>query len=370
MQVPFVDLKAQYLTISREIDVAIKRVLHDGIFIGGHEVESFEKEFARYIGGTYCISLNSGTDALILGTRALELAPHDEVIFSVNTYYATALAATWNSLTPVFVDMSDEDFGISLADLKRKINSRTKAIFLTHLYGQSDKIGEVKDMIKKTGRKIHLIEDCAQAHGALYNKKKVGNFGVFSAFSFYPSKNLGAYGDGGAIITSDSALTKKIKRLKEYGQSKKNLHESIGVNSRLDSIHAAILRTKLKKINVWNKHRRQRAGLYNQLLGGISELKVPAEFVERPSVYHLYVIQTPKRDKLHKYLLSKRVITQIHYPFPLHEQKAFAFLKHKKTDFPLASKRAREILSLPMYPELTNNQIHYVANTIREFYNS
>jgi len=369
MNIPLVDLKAQYNNNSKEIDLAINRVLQAGWFIGGEEVVNFQQEYTKYIGTKYCIGVNSGTDALVLGLRALELMHGDEIIIPANTFIATALAASENGLKPVFVDIDEKDFGIDLADLKRKINNRTKAVIVVHLYGQSDKIDEIKKVIKESGKNIHLIEDACQAHGAFYNKKRVGNYGVFSTFSFYPGKNLGAYGDGGAIVTSDTKLARKYKLLHEYGQKEKYFHQSLGVNSRLDTLQAAILRVKLRHLEKWNKRRQEIASLYTRLISqNIHEVIPPMEFNERKSVFHLYVIRAKKRDKLLKYLHESGVGALIHYPHPLHLQKAYQHLGYKRGDFPTTEKLSNEILSLPIYPELKKEQVEYVFNKTREFY--
>lgn len=367
-KIPFVDLKAQYQIIKREINEAIGKTIKNFQFIQGEGVKLFEKEFARYLNVRYCITVNSGTDALILGIRALELKPGDEIIVPVNTFIATALGVSENGLKPVFVDI-DDDYGINLDDLKRKINSRTKAIILVHLYGQPDKIDEVKEIIKKTGKKIYLIEDACQAHGADYKGIKVGNFGIFAAFSFYPGKNLGAYGDGGAIVTNDKKLAEKYRLLREYGQIKKYYHQTLGVNSRLDTIQAAILRVKLRYLDRWNKLRQKHAKLYTEILNkNLPFIKTPKEFPERRSVYHLYVIRVKKRDQLFNYLQNKGVQALIHYPIPLHLQEAYKFLGYKKGDFPIAEKVASEILSLPMFPELKLDFIRKEIKLILNFY--
>lgn len=369
MLVPFVDLKLQYKSIKNEIDAALQKVITNSQFIQGAEVALFEKEFAKYLSSSSCVSLNSGTDALILGVRALNLPIKSEILIPVNTYFATALAAVENDLKPVFVDIDASDFGMNLDDLKRKINSKTSAIIIVHLYGQPDKIDEIKEIIKKKGKKIHIIEDAAQAHGALYKKKKVGTFGTFGAFSFYPSKNLGAFGDGGAIVSDNSKLVKKLKMLREYGQKKKNVHEIAGVNSRLDTLQAAILRAKLKHLDRWNRQRQKIAALYTRLLNiKIPLIKTPSEFPERKSIYHLYVGRIQKRDKLLNFLKKKGITCQIHYPTPLHLQRAFNFLGYKKGDFPQVEKVFSEILSLPMYPELEKESIEYVVSQIESFY--
>ena len=367
MKVPYLDLQAQYTAIRPEIDHAFGQVFEKMQFIGGEEVASFEKEFASFLGVTHVISVNSGTDALILGIEALHLSPDDEVIVPVNTFYATAVAVTRNNLRPVFVDI-DEQYGISLSDLKKKITAKTKAIIAVHLYGQPENITGIQQIIQETNKEIFLIEDACQAHGAVYENKKVGTFGIFSAFSFYPGKNLGAYGDGGVIATNDDALDKKYRLLREYGQTTKYHHESIGVNSRLDSIQAAVLRKKLSHLDVWNNQRTANASYYNECLHDCSQVVLPARLPDRPSVFHIYAIRAQKRDALQQYLKDHGIVTLIHYPIPLHVSEAFSYLKYKKGDFPVAEHHAEELLSLPMYPELSKEQITYVGNTIKEFY--
>jgi len=338
-------------------------------FIQGDEVKNFEKNFSDYLEVKYCISVNSGTDALILGLRSLNLKPQDEVIIPANTFIATALGATENNLKPVFVDIDPQDFGIDLTDLKNKINQRTKAVVVVHLFGQPDKISEIKDIIKQSKQKIYLIEDACQAHGAYYYDKRVGGEGIFSAFSFYPGKNLGAYGDGGAIVTNDKRIAEKIKLLREYGQSKKYFHETLGINSRLDTIQAAILNIKLTRLDHWNKQR-QAAALYytNQIKTFFPNLLPPQKFFDRQSVYHLYVVRTKKRNQLLKFLNKNNVQALIHYPVPLHLQKAFHYLGYKKGDLPNTEKAASEILSLPIYPEITKKQIDYIIGKLKDFY--
>ncbi len=368
MKVPFVDLNAQHNEISSEIDNTFKRVIASSAFIDGEEVTRFEQEFADYIKIDHCVSVNSGTDALILGIRALNFDLSDEIIVPANTFIATALGISENGLKPVFVDCDNTDYGIDLIDLKRKITSRTRAIIAVHLYGQPDKLDEINSIIKKSGKNIHLIEDAAQAHGALYKNKPVGSFGTFAIFSFYPAKNLGALGDGGAIVTNNKKLATQFRLLREYGQIKKYYHLQSGRNSRLDSIQAAMLRVKLKHLDDWNKDRQQHAAQYNQKLSSLTPVVLPSDYKMRKSIYHLYVIKAPNRDKLMKYLLKKNITTLIHYPIPLHLQKAYSHLGYKRGDFPNAEKISRLILSLPMYPQLSQEQIDYTASSIKEFY--
>lgn len=363
MHVPFVDLASQYKSLKKPLDRAIASVISETRFIHGLEVNEFEKEFAKYIGARYCVSVNSGTDALILGIRALNLPAGCEVIVPVHTFMATALGATQNGLIPVFVDEDPTDFGMDLGDLKKKITKKTKAIIVVHLYGQPDKLDKIQTIIKETGRTIHLIEDACQAHGAMFHGKKVGSFGVFSAFSFYPGKNLGAYGDGGAIVTGDPKLAHKVELLREYGQEKKYHHTSIGVNSRLDTIQAAILRTKLPYLDYWNKKRRTWAAYYSKRL--MNNVKIPPD---HSGVFHLYVVQVDKRDALFKELNASHIQALIHYPIPLHLQKAFRYLGYRKGDFPNAERISKKIISLPMHPDLTKKQVDFVVDTIKNFY--
>ncbi len=369
MVVPLVDLDAQYKEIKTEIDVAIARVIGSSKFINGEDVIKFEEEFANYIGNTYCIGVNSGTDALILGVRALGLGQGDEVIIPANTYMSGALAASENGAKPVFADIDEEDFGINLKDLTNKVNNRTKAVIITHLNGQPDKIDEIKNILKKSGRKIYLVEDACQAHGAFYKDKRVGSFGVFSAFSFYPGKNLGAFGDAGAITTNDKNLAKKYKLLREYGQSKKYFHDVIGINSRLDTIQAAVLRVKLSHLDNWNTKRKEIASQYDKFFEKhLVLIKIPKHFKDRESVYHLYVIRVQQRDKLLKHLTKNNIQTLIHYPIPLHLQKAYRYLGYSEGDLPIAERVSSEILSLPIYPQLSKEKHDYILEKITEFY--
>ncbi|RJQ38227.1 DegT/DnrJ/EryC1/StrS family aminotransferase [Candidatus Microgenomates bacterium] len=369
MQIPFVDLKAQYSKIKKEVDLAIAKTINSAMFIQGEEVLNFEKSFAKYLGAKYCIGVNSGTDALILGLRAVGLNPNDEVIIPSNTYISTALAATLNGLKVVFVDVDNNDFGINLVDLEKKVNSKTKAVIIVHLFGCPDKIDEIKKIISSKGKKIVLVEDACQAHGAVYKKKKVGNFGTFSAFSFYPGKNLGAYGDGGAIVTNDSKIAKRCLLLREYGQTKKYIHKTLGINSRMDTIQAAILNVKLRYLDLWNNKRREKADYYTKLLKKrVPQIKTPENLGLKESVYHIYQIRTKNRNKLLRFLHENNIQALMHYPVPLHLQKAYGFLGYKKGDLPIAEKAAAEILSLPLYPEITKKMQKFVVEKIQEFF--
>ncbi len=369
MLIPFIDLNSQYKSIKTSVDSAIEKVLKDSHFVGGQEVGLFEAEFVKYLGAKYCISVNSGTDALILGMRGLNLKSGDEVIVPTFTFVATALSVSENNLKPIFVDVDENDYGINLDDLKKKITHRTKAIILVHLYGQPDKIDEVKEIIKKTGRKIYLIEDAAQAHGAEYKGKKVGTFGVFSAFSFYPTKNLGAYGDGGAIVTNDAKLAHQYRLLKEYGQKKKYFYQSFGINSRLDTLQAAILRVKLKCLDHWNAARRNLAHYYTDTLkqNNVSVI-TPKEYSGRKNIYHVYAIRSKRRNQLQEYLKKNLIATIIHYPSSIHRQIPYLHYLNHQRRLPIAEKISSEILSLPIYPELTTSMIDYIVKRINNFF--
>jgi len=369
MNIPFVDLISQYRLIKEEVDAAIQEVLDNGLFIGGKHVQSFEDEFSQYLHAHFSIGLNSGTDALILGIRAMNYRKNDEIIVPVHTFIATALGVSENGLIPVFVDSNELDCGMDIDDLRRKITKKTRAIIITHLYGQPDDIDVIKQVIHDSGQSIDIIEDACQAHGALYKGKKVGTFGVFSAFSFYPGKNLGAYGDGGAIVTNDQALNAACRMLREYGQKKKYVHETMGVNSRLDEIQAAVLSVKLRHLDDWNKKRQQLASYYTCAIQRVLPfITCPVEVEGRQSVYHIYAVLTPKRDALQAYLARRGIQTNIHYPIPLHMQKAFAYRNYKKGDFPIAEKKSIHMLSLPMYPEMTTDAINVIVKAIKEFY--
>lgn len=368
MTIPFVDLKAQYKELEAPLQSAINKVLNDASFIQGSDVGMFEEEFASYIGTKYSIGLNSGTDALILGIKGLELEK-GEIIVSANTYFSGALAPLVNDFKPVFVETDIKDFGIDIEDLKKKINNKTRAIIVTHLYGQADKIDEIKTVIKQTNKQIYLIEDACQAHGAYFKNARVGTFGIFGAFSFYPGKNLGAYGDAGAVVTNDKKLEKKLKLLREYGQEKKYYHKTIGYNSRLDTLQAAILRVKLGHLDTWNEKRQKIADYYTrQLNARLSFINTPNIFDERKSVYHTYVVRVSKRDELLNFLRENDIFAQIHYPVPLHVQESFNFLGYKKGDLPITEKISSEIISLPIYPQMTEKMVDYVIDKIAAFY--
>ena len=364
MQINFVDLNKQYNLIKPEIDDAIQRVIKNSSFIGGEEVSAFEEEFARYCDAHYCAGVNSGTDALKFICMALGIKEGDEVILPVNTFIATALGVSSMGAKPVFVDCEDGTYNIDTKKIEEKITSRTKAIIAVHLYGQPAEMDSIISIAQK--HKLYVIEDACQAHGASYKDRRVGTFGIASAFSFYPGKNLGAYGDGGAVITNDADMTEKIKKLREYGQEKKYVHTERGTNSRLDGLQAAILRVKLRHLDGWNEKRRNVAACYYDNLKDL-QIKLPVTMADRNHVYHLFVIETDNRDELLQYMSRKEVFCGIHYPIPLHLQGAYRELGYKAGDFPVSERSASRILSLPVYPELKEEEINYVKTVIKEF---
>ena len=359
----FFDLKKQYQSIKEEIDSAISQVLDKSDFIGGSEVESFEKEIAQYCGTEYAISVNSGTDALLLSLKALGIGSGDEVITSPFTYIAAAEVISALGAKPVFVDIEEETFNIDVLKIEEKITDKTKAIIPVHLFGRMAKMDKIIEISQK--HNIYIIEDSAQAIGASYNGKKAGSFGVTGCFSFFPTKNLGAYGDGGMITTDNKELKDKIELLKNHGASSedKYLHLTLGTNSRLDVIQAAILRVKLKHLDEWNQKRREIAEKYNEL--NVGDIVTP-DF-DKSDVYHQYTIRTKQRDELKEYLDSKGVPTKIYYSLPLHLQPAFKNLGYNEGDFPVAEKVSKEVLSLPIYPELEEEQ-NKVIIEITNFY--
>lgn len=365
MIIPFVDLKAQFLSLKSEIELALKKILDLSSFSLGKEVELFEKEFAKYCGTKYCIGLNSGTSALHLALLANQIGDGDEVITQPNTFFATCEAISYTGAKPVFVDVNPKDYTIDVSRIEQAITSKTKAILPVHLYGNSSDIEGLLKIVKKYN--LILIEDTCQAHGVFYKNKKLGSFGKVGCFSFYPAKVLGACGEAGAVVTNNREIYEKIKMLRDHGQAKKYYHKIIGYNYRMDGFQGAILRVKLKKLDNWISQRRKRAKLYNQLLEKIAEVFPPSIDLES-SNFQYYVIRCKNRDKLKDYLAENGVFTVIHYPIPIHLQKPYKFLGYKRGDFPIVEKFSKEILSLPMYPELTKRQIYFIVSLIKKFY--
>lgn len=358
-----IDLKIQYHQIKKEINKALNKVLLTSDFILGKEVHMFEEEFAKFNEVKYAVGVSSGLAALELGMRALGIGPGDEVITPANSFIASSSAISFVGATPVLVDCREEDFNIDPIKIEEKITKKTKAIMPVHLYGNPVDMDEIIRIAKKYN--LFIVEDACQAHGARYKNKRVGSFGDISAFSFYPGKNLGAYGDGGALLTNNKKIAEKVRMMRNYGQKEKYNHIYLAWNNRLDSIQAAVLRIKLKKLDGWNQKRFDIAQTYNKLLDGLP-IVCPKVFPYKTHVFHLYVLRTNKRQKLIEYLGTKGISTGIHYPIPIHLQKAYANLMYKKGDFLNSEKFAKEVLSLPIYPEMTKAQVKYVAECIKE----
>jgi dTDP-4-amino-4,6-dideoxygalactose transaminase len=365
MKVNFVDLKAQYQTIKPEIDKAIENVISNTAFILGKAVAEFEEQFAAYCGAKHCVGINSGTSALIMALKALDVGEGDEVITTPNTFIATAEAISFAGATPVLVDIEEKNYNLDPAKLEKAITAKTKAIIPVHLYGQPADMDPIFEIAKKKG--IPVIEDAAQAHGAQYKGKKTGGLATAACFSFYPGKNLGAYGEGGAVTTDDEGMAQKVRMLRDHGSPKKFYHEFIGNNCRLEGIQGAVLSVKLKHLDKWNDGRRKNADLYRKYLEGTG-VGLPEEMPYARHVYHVFCVRVKERQKLIDFLKEKGIFTNIHYPIPIHLQKAYSFLGYKKGDFPATEGCMDEILSLPMFAELTEEEIKYTADCIREFY--
>jgi len=362
MQVPFVDLKAQYVSIKKEVDEAIAHVINDTAFIGGAYVQQFEADFSAFCRAKYCIGVGNGTEALYIALRALGIGRDDEVITVANSFIATSEAITMTGARPVFVDCDPQTYNIDEKKVLSSITSRTKAIVPVHLYGRPANMPVLKRVAEDCGG-LFLVEDAAQAHGAEINNQRIGTFGHVACFSFYPSKNLGAYGDGGAIVTNSEELTKKCRMIANHGRTKKYDHEFEGVNSRLDGLQAAILSVKLKHLELWTEKRKAVAAIYKELLKD-SSVVTPADVDKVRHVYHLYVVRLKNRDDVQAYLMKKGIATGIHYPTPLPNLPAYKYLGYTAEDFPIAMKYSKEILSLPIYPELSRAQVEYVCDQL------
>jgi len=362
--VPFVDLGIQYQAIAAEINHAISKVIQEADFILGREVRLFEEEFAAFCDVPYAVGVDSGTSALELALRAFDIGPGDEVITAANSFIASALGVSHAGAKPVLVDVDPYTYTLDVTAIERAITRRTKAILPVHLYGHPAHMDPIQQLADKHG--VMVIEDACQAHGARYKGKRVGSLSHAAAFSFYPGKNLGAYGDGGMVVTNDKKVANRLEMLRNYGQKEKYKHLFRGYNRRLDTMQAAILRVKLRYLEKWNAARRWNASLYQKHLEG-SGVVVPGEAGGAESVWHLYVIRTEQRDQLKDHLVSKGINASIHYPVPIHLQPAYQDLGHKRGDFPVTEAYAEKILSLPMYAELTGRQIEFVAQTISEF---
>ena len=376
MNIPFLDLKANYNSIKPEVDAAIQNVLDNTAYILGASVQNFEKDFAAAQQVKYCLGTSSGTDANHLVLWGLGVGAGDEVIIPANTFIATAWGATLCGATPVFVDCHPESYNIDPAKVEAAITSKTKAIVAVHLYGQSADLDPLKEIAKK--HNLILVEDAAQAHLAEYKGKPIGGLTAAASFSYYPGKNLGAYGEGGAVTTNDEELFNRVKKLREHGQSQKYYHDSFGHNYRMEGIQGAVLGVKLKHLNKWTDARRAVAAKYNAGLKDVVKVITPKEMSYAKHVFHLYVIQlndgsleasNKLRDNLKDYLTQQGVNVGLHYPIPLHMQECFKGLGYKKGDFPNSERIAEAGLSLPMFPEMDDEQINYVVGKIKEYFN-
>jgi dTDP-4-amino-4,6-dideoxygalactose transaminase len=365
MKVPFLHLKAQYESIKDEINEAIQQVLDSCAFAGGQFVEKFESEFAEFCDCKHAIGVGSGTEALWLTLLALGIGPDDEVITVPNTFMATTEAISFCGAAPVFVDIDKQTYNMNPDLLEQAITARTKAIIPVHIFGQMADTETIMAIAKAHG--LYVIEDACQAHGAQYKGRMAGSIGDAGCFSFYPGKNLGAYGEAGAIVTNNSELDKAVRQLRDHGQSQKYLHAKIGWNARMDGIQGVVLSIKLQYLRDWNEKRRRNAKLYDELLAGIDGLITPVEAVDRKHVYHIYAICINSRDALIKTLAEKGISCGIHYPIPIHLQEAYSFLGLQGGCFPVAESCALKFVSLPMFPELSKEQIEYIGTEIRHF---
>jgi dTDP-4-amino-4,6-dideoxygalactose transaminase len=347
----------------KEYEEAALRVLRSGWYVLGSEVSEFEKEFAAYTGRKYCVGLNSGLDALIMSVRSLGIGKGDEVIVQANTYIATVLGITENGATPVFVE-PDEYFNINASKIEEAITDKTKAIMVVHLYGQASNMASIVEIANKYN--LYIIEDCAQSHGASFNGQMTGTFGISGCFSFYPTKNLGAFGDAGAIVTDDKNFADKIRMMRNYGSKVKYHNDIEGLNSRLDEMQAALLRVKLTHLKELNDERNKIANMYDKGIKN-TQIELPTVRHGSDSIYHQYVVKCQKRDALQKFLQDNGIQTQIHYPIPPHLAKCYEYLGHKKGEYPITERYANEVLSLPIYTGMTAEEVGYVIAMINEF---
>jgi dTDP-4-amino-4,6-dideoxygalactose transaminase len=364
-EIPLVDLRAQYATLREEVLEAVARVLDGMHLFLGPELTAFEEEYARYCGAGYAIGVSNGTDAIELALRALNVVPGDEVITQPNSFIATGEAISAVGATPVFVDARDGTATLDPSLLEAAITPRTKAIIPVHLYGRPADMDAILAIAQARG--IPVVEDSSQAHGARIGSRCAGAFGTLGTFSFYFSKNLGAYGEAGAVTTNDAELAQRVRLFRDHGSRVRYHHEVVGRNARMDEIQAAILRIKLRHLDEWNEARRANAAKLSAALAGTSlELPLPGGD-DVYEVFHLYVVRHPRRDELKAFLAERGIATGIHYPIPMHLQQAYEALGHKQGDFPVTERYAMQALSLPIYAELTDEQIRYIAEAVRDF---
>ena len=371
-KIPPVDLTRQYKLIKAETDSAVLEILNSGRYIGGEAVATFEEKFANYIGVTECVGCNSGTDALFLALKALNIGAGDEVITSPFTFFATAEVITRVGAKPVFVDIELDTFNFDLTQVEQKITPQTKAIIPVHIFGQP--VNMTKLMAIAKAHNLYVIEDCAQATGAAWNERKVGSIGHVGCFSFFPTKNLGACGDGGAVTTNDSAIAKQMRILKEHGSPQRYRHDFIGLNTRIDAVQAVILTIKLRYLDYWNQQRQQAANYYQQLLQSVTSLKLPQAIAGGDSVWNQYTVcvtqesfnKKLKRNLVQEYLKQQGIISMIYYPIPLHLQPVYDDLGYQKGQLPIVEQAAQEVLSLPMFPGISPEEQEQVAYALKD----
>jgi dTDP-4-amino-4,6-dideoxygalactose transaminase len=367
-RIPFVDLVAQYRTIESEVRAALDEVLARQHFILGTSVDEFERAFAEFVGVGHAVGVGNGLDALRLALQALDIGADDEVILPANTYIATALAVSALGARPVLVDCDARTYNIDPGLIEAAITPRTRAIIPVHLAGQAADMSPILEVAGRHG--LHVIEDAAQAQGTRYKGRACGSLGHAGCFSFYPGKNLGAFGDAGAVTTDDAALAARLRRLRNYGQIEKYVHVEQGINSRLDSVQAAVLGVKLRYLARWNAARAAHAEYYAELLTGVGDLVIRQPAPDSTHIYHLFIVETAQRDALRRHLTAAGIDTNIHYPIPIHLQQAYSGLGYRAGDFPVAERLAHDTLSLPMYPELTRGQIQRIAYELRSFFDT
>jgi dTDP-4-amino-4,6-dideoxygalactose transaminase len=366
MNVPFIDVSRYHAVMRAETARALTALVRRSDYILGRDLRQFEAEFAAYCGARYAVGLNSGTDALFLSLKALGIGPGDEVIVPAFTFIATAFAVSYCGATPVFCDIDADTYCCEPGSMRRALTRRTRAVVPVHLFGQCCAMEAITSIAANRG--IAVVEDACQAHGAAYTGVKAGAFGDTGCFSFYPTKNLGGWGDGGMVVTSNETVYRKLLVLRDCGRKTRYEHAIVGYNSRLDTIQAAVLRLKLKYLDSWNNLRRRYAGRYTELLDGLKDVICPAIGADTTHVFHVYAVKARKRDQLAGFLAKKGIQTTVHYPVPLHLQEAYAGRGYRKGDFPVAERTSDEIISLPMHPFLTDPQIRWVCDCIRRFY--
>ncbi len=364
MSIPFIDFKEQNQCIQGEVDLGIKKVMEKGDYILGEQAQVFEKTFSSYCDAKFGVGVNSGTDALHLALSALEIKEGDEVIVPTFTFIATALCVSFCRATPVFVDIEDDTYNIDPKAFEKAITKKTKAVIPVHLYGQPANMGEIMAIARKHG--IKIVEDAAQAHGSRYQGKRVGSLGDVACFSFYPTKSLGAAGDAGMIVTSDETIKHNALMLRDYGRQGRYEHKIKGTNSRLDTIQAVVLNAKIKHLDEWNDMRAKAAAYYNELLSKVPGVVTPKLKDDRTHVYQTYAVRVQNRDQVMEKMKARGISVLIHYPIPLHLQEAYSELGYKIGDFPVAEKLASDVLSLPMFPHITKEQIEVVVAALKE----